>query len=184
MYTWRLLPAVVDFVALAPYANWWGGILVDEHTWQTVTPLPWNAPRGNPSGEAYADTFELEDGRTEQVLFTHPQWVDHGIIKGLFPWTPLPDGAVFKAQVGFLHGSGGDGVTFSVWEHHLESGQRMWTPIAQVQKRPNGTLESIEVDLRRFAGQDVGIELRVDAGDSSAQDWACWLQPRIESAGV
>ena len=35
-------------------------------------------------------------------------------------------------------------------------------------------------DLSHLAGQEIGIELRVDAGESSGQDWAVWVDPQIE----
>jgi hypothetical protein len=43
-------------------------------------------------------------------------------------------------------------------------------------------LDTIDVDLGAYAGQSISIELRVDAGSSSGQDWAAWINPSITTA--
>ena len=88
--------------------------------------------------------------------------------------------AAFEADVGFYTGATGtDGVTFWVWEHHKEAGQEVWNPIIQLPKKYTGKLAPIRASLNHLVGKEVGIELRVDAGDSSGQDWAVWVRPRI-----
>ncbi len=114
------------------------------------------------------------------ALRTHPKWVAEGSIKGWHPWVKIPKNAVFEAQVGFVNGAAAtDGVTFVVYEHHNENGRETWSRIAELRKGYTGSLQTILGDLSRFAGQEVGIELRVDAGPSSGQDWAVWVNPII-----
>ena len=42
-------------------------------------------------------------------------------------------------------------------------------------------MQTVSADLSRLAGRNVGLELRVDTGASSGQDWAVWVSPRITS---
>jgi len=42
----------------------------------------------------------------------------------------------------------------------------------------DGNLVPIDVDLSRVAGS-TSIRLEVDAGATSAQDWAVWINPRV-----
>lgn len=48
-----------------------------------------------------------------------------------------------------------------------------------IYKRYTGKLRSFSYDLSEYAKQKVYFELRVDAGESSGQDWAAWINPRI-----
>lgn len=137
------LPAAIDLADLAPTARWTSGVLVDEHTYDpgTVAELTCDAPQGNPSGEANVGPRELEDGRMERVLFTHPMWADRGSITGRFPAVRVPAAARFEADVGFVNGAAGtDGVTFQVWEHHSDNGS-VNNPVAEVTKLYTGALE-------------------------------------------
>ena len=66
-----------------------------------------------------------------------------------------------------------------VCEHHEESGNEVWNLVYKLQKGYTERLESISVNLGHLIGKEVSIELRVDAGESSGQDWAVWVRPRI-----
>lgn len=134
--------------------------------------------RNSRRGTAKVATKPLEDGSRTQVLYTHPQWVDRGTITGVFPSIEIPPGAHFRSKVGFVKNARrSDGVTF-----HLSVGSEFGDrrQIASVAETFDGTLGSMDVDLSAYAGQRIQIELRVDAGASSGQDWAAWINPRIE----
>lgn len=170
---------VIDLLALASQARWeTAQLLSDGHNGRDVTRIPFQG--SGSAGSASLGTRDLEDGTTQYALRTHPKWVDDGTIKGWFPWVTLPPNAVFQAGVGFMSGAGrSDGVTFWVWEHHIENGREVWNPVARVDKAYDGRLVPLWIDLSHLAGQSVSIELRVDAGASSGQDWAVWVAPRI-----
>lgn len=177
---------VLDLLALSPNATWAGARLtdpsgnsVDDQT------LPFSGSDGDARGFVIlSDDMPMEDGTRRRCLRTHPMWVDNGTIKGWHPDVRLPAGAVFEAEVGFVYGAVyTDGVEFIVFEHHFQDdGRRVWNQVLRHHKRYTGGLEAVQVDLARFGGQQVGIELRVDAGASSGQDWAAWVGPRIVRA--
>jgi hypothetical protein len=108
-------------------------------------------------------------------------WVDNGCIKGWFrnAWVTIPQNAYFSVQMGFVDHPGGDGVTFWVWEHHINNGQEVWYPIIQHHKTATGKLDAMTVDLSDLAGKEVYFELRVDAGPTAGQDWAAWFEPSV-----
>ncbi|NOU11409.1 MAG: hypothetical protein HOO98_15530 [Nitrospira sp.] len=182
-------PAVpLDLVQLAadPSSRWASGQLVDAHNTADNASLPWMGSEGDSRGFVRSGTnVVMEDGRAwPSVLRTHPKWVNHGTIKGWLAWRPIPAGAHFQTQVGFLQGAAGtDGVTFWVWVHYLIGGfagnVEQWKPVAQHFKKYSQSLDTIDVDLSAYAGQSISIELRVDAGGSSGQDWAAWVSPTI-----
>ena len=170
---------VIDLLALAPEGHWeTAQLLEDGHNGRDVNIIPFQG--SGSSGSVALATRDLEDGTSRYVLRTHPKWVDNGTIKGWLPWVTMPRNAVFEAEVGYVAGAGhSDGVTFWVWEHHIKDGREVWNPVAHVPKQYNGRLIPLRIDLSHLAGQNVSIELRVDAGPRSGQDWAIWVAPRI-----
>jgi hypothetical protein len=174
-------PKTVNLYDLAPQARWVSGLLLDDgHSTTNDTPLPWNGPDGDSQGLVRLEVMPLENGASGAALMTHPPWVGSGTIKGFFPGVRLTGSPVFEAEVGYRQGAVyTDGVTFMVWEHHMENWGEVWNLIAQTQKGYTGRLEPIRVNLNHLAGKEVGLELRVDAGHSSGQDWAVWVRPRM-----
>lgn len=171
---------VISLLDLAPQSTWvTGQLLADGHNTRRTTSILYGDGGGS-SGSVSTASRKLEDGTTRMATRTHPMWVDYGTIKGRFPWVILPGNAVFEAEVGFMADARrSDGVTFWVWEHHYENGREVWNPVARVEKDFDGRLIPLRIDLSHLAGQSVAIELRVDAGSSSGQDWAVWVAPRI-----
>lgn len=174
----------IDLIQLAgdPNSRWVSGQLVDAHNTTGNSNLPWMGSDGDSRGFVRSDQNVLmEDGKLwPSVLRTHPKWVDRGTIKGWLAWRPIPPNAHFQSKVGFLRGAGGtDGATFWVWVHYLVNGLEQWKPVAQHFKKYTQSLDTIDVDLSTYAGQSISIELRVDAGSSSGQDWAAWVTPTV-----
>lgn len=133
-------------------------------------------PLSDSRGYVRLEKVQLEDGTTRTALRTHPKWVGKGTIKGWHNPILLPTGARFEAEVGFAEGAQqSDGVRFMVFVHH-DGG---WVGVVDHRKAYSGNLDPIVVDLSRFEGKEIRIELRVDAGGTAAQDWAVWVNPRI-----
>lgn len=173
----------IELASLSPYARWESSRLVDAHNGTDQQVLPWMGSPNDNRGFARLDSIQMESGQTRQALRTHPKWVGNGTTKGWHPWVTLPNKAVFETEVGFVKGAQQtDGVTFMVWEHHRQAGSEVWTRVARLKKYYTGALQTIRADLTHLSGQEVGIELRVDAGPSSGQDWAAWVNPRIVSS--
>jgi len=172
----------IDLTNTADGARWVTGQLVDGHNTRDSNEIPWNGSAGDDRGFARLDTVTMENGSSKSALRTHPKWVPDGTIKGFFPWVTAPDNAVFTAQIGFLDGaSASDGAEFWVFEHHRENGTHVWNPVLRRQKGYTGELLDVKADLTHLSGEDVFLELRVDAAGRSTQDWAAWVDPKIES---
>lgn len=129
--------------------------------------------------------YRLEDDSlAARSIETHPMWKDDGYIEGRFRmWelgSTMQQGDHFMAKVGFLKGAQVGRVSFSLIydEDPIEPGGEY--ELARVEDRYDGQLKTIIVDLSRFAGQDGKFTLQVDAIGSSQQDWAVWVNPRIE----
>lgn len=172
----------IQITDLSANARWEGAQLIDAHNARDAVQLPWMGNDGDSRGFVRLDVITLEDGNTVKALRTHPKWVDNGTIKGWHPPVQLPAKAVFEADIGFVSGARNtDGVTFQVWEHHTQGGRTVWNQIISVRKGYTGSLQRVRADLSHLAGQQVSIELRVDAGPSAGQDWAAWTNMRIFS---
>jgi len=164
---------VLDFYSEAHQATW------SNDYGNTILPFP--GSDGDSRGFArYVDAYVLEDGSSHaRALEMHPEWVSDGYIVGAYPQVTLPSGAHFRARIGFIAASGGGcgagDVTFFL-TMYTESD--MYT-LGQWHKTCNGSLQSVDVDLSPYAGRQVEFMLLVDAGASSAQDWAVWVNPVI-----
>lgn len=167
---------VYDFVEKAPLASWQSG--------DPVTDLTWNGSTGDTQGFARWATGNLETGNAiqGQCLHTHPKWVADGWITGAYAdlYTTehyvVQTGDRFHATVGLLQGANAGNVTFKVLLRASSSGT---VTLAQVTDVYGDGMKTISVDLSPYAGQGADIVLRVEAGDSADQDWACWSRAVI-----
>ena len=106
-------------------------------------------------------------------------WVNYGMIKGVMP-LKINGNGTFNAKVGLLSGAvNSDGVIFSVNVIYTLNGVLTTQNVITQSKRYSGALVDISADLSKWANQDIQLELRVDAGASSGQDWAAWINPVI-----
>lgn len=176
----------IELRELFPQARWKVGRLAEDGDNTLETESLVDGKNADNKTLAYIDERRVEDGRTLDVIFTHPQSVNNGTIKGFFPWVPLPNNALFETEVGFSgvpeNRTTVGKVTFQVWEHHYENNKRVWNKIASVPKEYNRSLQKISASLnhlKRKGIHSVSIELRVDAGSTAAQDLAVWVHPRI-----
>jgi hypothetical protein len=166
------IPVPLDLYGVAPSAQWVSSAGV----------LTFGGPDSDANGFVlYRDGFRLEDGSTPgKVLEMHPQWVDNGIITGLYPPYLVAPGGHFRAQIGFLARS--DGVcgdrSVKFQFNYKESG--IINPLGEWTKICNGLLQNIDVELSSLAGKNVQFVLAVLANGSSGQDWAVWVNPHIE----
>jgi len=115
------------------------------------------------------------------MLETHPQWTSNGWIEGRYPVVVLDKGVRFRAVGGFLKGAAASkGVIFKViikeTERHHEA------VLVNKKVLPGQRIRLQSADLTPWAGKKVQFVLRVEAGSSSAQDWAVWVKPRLIKA--
>jgi hypothetical protein len=124
----------------------------------------------------FQDGQKLDDGNTyNRILETHPTWVTGGFIQGVYNVGIIQPGDHFRTRVGLLYGAsategnvnfvikGGNGVTLGTFGDTRD-----------------GAIVSIDLDLTPIAGKTNQLILRVEANNpNAAQDWACWVNPRI-----
>ena len=167
-----------SFYNNAPSAQW----VTCGDPCSTATTIAWGGPDTDPNGFAlYRDGVELENGNSPSLTFeTHPMWVDNGRISGLFSAYAVQPGDHLKTKLGFrakADGSCGDGdVQFQI--QYKESGTV--TPLGSWHKACDGKLTTVDLDLGTLSGHTVQFSLMVLANGSSTQDWAVWVNPRIE----
>jgi hypothetical protein len=141
--------------------------------------LPFPGEDGDYSGFAnYRYNSFLEDGRVySKVLLTYPEWrTEYGMIVGKFMTDNITENATFKAEVGFLEEAiQTDGVEFRIFVNN--------EPSFYASRRCfyDDRLDELCLDLDKYAGQDVEIVLQVRVLGTSTQDWAVWVDPRIET---
>ena len=150
----------------------------------------WNSGAGNfafggPDTDArgfamYRNGQKLEDGSTSgKALETHPQFVDDGVITGLYPAYTVVSGEHFTSKIGFLAQSDGTcgvgNVKFQL--NYREAGATK--SLGEWAESCDGALRAIDVDLTSLAGKTVQFALAISANGSSSQDWAVWVSPQV-----
>lgn len=161
-----------DLYSRAPDAQWVSGAGV----------LPFGGPDTDNRGFVmYRSGALLENGsRPNKVLETHPQWVNDGVISGEYPAYTVVAGEHFLAKIGFMAKNDGTcGVGDAIFQlNYLEGGTLH--PLGEWHETCDGSLRSVNVNLNSLAGKTVQFVLVVMANGSSGQDWAVWVNPRIE----
>jgi len=160
-----------DLHTRATDANWVGSA-------GTVT---FGGPDTDSNGFAmYRNNQRLEDGSSPaKVLEIHPQWVNDGVMTGLYPAYTVVSGEHFKAKIGFLALSdgtcGAGNAKFQL--NYKESG--VLKPLGEWTDTCDGALKDVDVDLTSIAGKNVQFALAVLANGSASQDLAIWVSPRV-----
>jgi len=120
----------------------------------------------------------LENGMKddEPGLQVHPQMVNDGWIRGIFPAVSVTENVYFYAIVGCYSDSNCD-VKFNL-NYRIDGGaERTLATWHEVQ---DDDFNRIKVDLDDLAGEDVQFILLVEANGSPENDLAMWFGPRIE----
>lgn len=156
--------STINLIAKSPLARWRND--------RGLLNLPFPGNPNDSRGFVRIIKAQLENGEfANNVLQTHPRWAPGGSIEGQFQIT-IPDNAKFSAEVGFIQGATGtDGVIFEIlWR---EKGERDIV-LGRLEKKYTGQLALLNVELQTLAGRSGFLVLKVEAGASSAQDWAIW----------
>jgi uncharacterized protein YraI len=141
--------------------------------------LPFNGSDSDSKGFVILrENVTLEDGSVVgRALETHPRWVTDGGIKGEYAVNvTIQDGDVFRTQIGFIQGAGGGNAKWVL--SYMDGG--IPVDLASKTKAMNNHLTPFNVDLSALSGRTVHFVLSVWANGSAGQDWAIWLNPRIE----
>src|SRR5262249_43286318 len=160
------LPHGYNFAENAERARWFNG--------NTTLEFPGTA--NDARGFAlYQNYSRLMDGETyPRVLETHPEWVPHGRIWGVFANVALPhDASQIFARVGLLEGAtGSDGVRFFMTFKDVAMDEPV--ELGETYVRYGPQLVDFQVDVRKIQGKTGDLAIGVDAGGDSGRDWAVW----------
>jgi hypothetical protein len=164
----------VHLIPLASGATWYSAAGV----------VPFHPAEVDPRGYGHirsANYELLEDGTAPEFLTMHPEWKPNGWIIGDFTLPePIVDGQRFLATVGFVKARGGNvgAVTFIV-QAGFANGSVSAPLVSQYDVQADGRMPHLDVDLSSVRGA-TNLLLRVEAGAMADQDWAAWVDPRIE----
>jgi hypothetical protein len=124
----------------------------------------------------FQDYQKLDDGTVYRtVLETHPTWVTGGFIQGIYTVGDIRSGDHFRAKVGLLYG---EGATVGAVTFIVRGGDG--TTLGSFGDTRDGAIVNIDLDLAPIVGKTNQIILRVEANNpDAAQDWACWVNPRL-----
>lgn len=179
----------IDLLEKAPEAKW-------ANTENQA--LRFGADQGESGMVKYEYDYVLEDGTTyKRVLFTHPQWKRYGTVYGTFENITIPENdPKLIIAGGFGQGAAGtDGVKFYVsvagmgeettqTRVRVRRTDRPTTTIKTLcsfDARYDNKIDTLECDLKEYAGQTGNIILVVEAGNTSEKDWAVWTEAKIIS---
>lgn len=162
--------------------SWYSG---SPRTKEEALPCPGSEADERGFVKQLSANFTLEDNQpANRSIETHPRWLASGYIYGVFNLNSLginlQQGDRFAAKVGLLTGAQEGRVRFSVWYDSTPDQQGGEIRLADVEDSYDSQLVNIDVNLSNYTGGSGAIMLRVDALESSAQDWAVWVHPRIE----
>jgi hypothetical protein len=124
----------------------------------------------------------LENGRLyESALYLFPPLAaspapeDEPYIEGQFAIEQLEAGQFFQAEVGFAQAASVGEVTVRIsLDDEL---------VYQGEQRLDGNLDTLSVDLSRFAGSDRRLTLRVSPLEGALSDGIYWVEPRLVAPG-
>jgi hypothetical protein len=172
-----------DFVEMAPKATWTG--ITPDYPYAYALSFPGGT--GDSSGFAvWQYNATLEDGSQpdHRILETHPTWTDGGQIQGAYDLRypldiSIQAGDRFVGRVGFLYGAGAGDVTFRLRFYDGDPDSPTLT-LAWLDDTYDGVVRDWVVPLDEIVGSSGTFYLVVEAGETSAQDWAVWVEARIE----
>jgi hypothetical protein len=127
---------------------------------------------GNKAGAGVIETHPMWE--------SHPQWNGNGWIQGAFPPVNIKAGYRLKAQIGCLDGAASCDVNFFIKYSADGSAWASLSPVAGWNETYDNSLRTIDIDLNSLSGKTVEFLFQVDANSNAGQDWAVWINPRIE----
>jgi len=169
----RIVGLPEKIIELIPFAE-------DENTQWTNGTIALNFPGEESDYSGFAcyryDSLLEDDKVYSKVLLTHPDWrPEFGLIVGIFKIKNLPEKATFKTKAGFLkEAKKSDGAEFRVF---VNSNPSFY---AAKQCYYDGHLDDLVLNLEGYSGQNIEIVFQVNVMNTSTQDLAVWVDPRIE----
>lgn len=166
-----------DFTASYCSAQWLGGTTTSSE----VLPCP-GKDTDSRGFVIRLNEPKLETGSTddEPALYTHPKWVQDGIIAGKYPAFTVQAGDRFQTVIGCLYREGGSACNVRFQLNYIEVGSSTPQPLGEWVQTYDDAIQSIDLPLDALAGKNVQFVLVVMANGPATQDMAFWLYPRIK----
>lgn len=125
------------------------------------------------------DTPEFETGSTEDewALWTNPQLVDNGEIRGVYPAVNITPTSHFMTIIGCQREATTCDVRYQL-NYKADGGSEQ--TLAEWGEKYDGNWTRVNLDLKDLAGKSVQFILIVKANGASNFDQALWLMPRIQ----
>jgi hypothetical protein len=175
------IQAKTDLREFAPRAIWTNGS-GGSGLWRSAIPEAGD-PLASRGFAAFVPTDRfLETGNLNQdprTIFTHPEFLPGGEIRGAFRLALPPEGARLFARLAFLDGADkSDGVRVEIlWRR---AGAADAVQLTEVLVGDNGSETNRDVDMRAYAGEIGDLILVVNARVDSSQDWLTWTALEVE----
>lgn len=157
--------------------------LVEEYCeadWSTASgDLPCPGEAGSPEGFVVRlEEAVMEGGRKENEpgLWTNPEAVEDGRIRGEFPGFKIEKGDVFAALISCLDNSPECSVRMRL-QYRIGDGSIQ--TLAEGTQTYDDEFRKVEVDLSELAGHKVKLILAAETRGDDTDDTAFWLMPRI-----
>ena len=162
-----------DFTANAASATWSSG----------VGAFTFPAADNSANGFAFkVDQPKLESGVTasQAGLLMGPNNVTNGFVKAVYPAFRVQNGDRFQATIGCEAGATNCYVSYNLY---YKIGNGAETTFWTFREKYEGWTYNVNLDLSKFAGQDVTFILVTSAYGSPTGDRALWVNPIIARAG-
>ena len=162
-----------DFTANAASAAWSSG----------VGAFTFPGADNNANGFAFkVDQPKLESGVTasQAGLLMGPNNVTNGFVKAVYPAFRVQNGDRFQATIGCEAGATNCYVSYGLY---YKIGNGAETTFWTFREKYEGWTYNVNLDLSKFAGQDVSFILVTSAYGSPTGDRAFWVNPIIARAG-
>ncbi len=170
---------MLDFIADADEAEWGSGVTPIDYDGPGDIQLDYGSPITITNG--YVTTqknIALENGISKGVVLeTRPKNETDGYIIGRYPEYKVGAGDYIDARIGFLaEGNGSCGAGNAIFQINYTIGNDLNTmkKLASWNKKCDGSLKAISVDLSNLAGKNVRFYLIVLANGAPTDDKAVW----------
>ncbi len=119
---------------------------------------------------------------THPLWESNPKWATdgNGWIQGLYPGVNIKSGYHFKTRIGCLDSASSCDVNFRIQYSADGAAYTVLGASNGYNEVYDGSIRDLDFDLSSLSGKTVEFLFQVDANSNGGQDWAVWVDPRIE----
>jgi len=148
-----------------------------------VLPVGWTGSEPAARASFSREAVRL-GGQSREAVVLHPPWFDGQAGTIVVEWPlKLPEIQPLRLRTGLGMGADGptDGVTFRVRVAGFDAQPGTWGEIVYQRHTDARTWQDVEVDLSRFAGRTIRLQLESHPGPNRNTGWdrSCWAEPTL-----